>query len=121
MAIGGKYNFRGIKRLGATGLKLAIASNTSTAWMLKLGSLLDLVLELIANFLANKGLIILNLGAINLDTHFDQKQFDAAIDTAIDEIKNKGGLSKLTPEQIKAIDDDVIKAARKFVVIARPK
>lgn len=117
MALSGKYDFRGIKRLGAAGLRGAFLSTPYLAWLARLGSFSDLILEFIANWLANKGLIILNLGAIYISGEIDQKNFDAHLDVALDAIKQRGGRDKLTPEQIKEIDDEVIKAARKFVII----
>lgn len=117
MALSGKYDFRGIKKMGAAGIRLALLSSPYTAWFLKLGKLADLVLEFITNWLANKGLLVLNLGAISVSGELDQKQFDAAMDDALAEITRRGGRDALTPEQRKAIDDAVIKAARKFIVI----
>lgn len=117
----GKYDFKGIKRLGRAGLRAALATSPKTAWLLKFGSLLDLVLEFIFNWLANKGLIILNLGYIHLDSKFDQKELDKAMQKALDEIELIGK-NNLTPDQKKEIDNAVIKAARKFIVIgSKPK
>lgn len=116
----GKYNFSGIKEMGASGLRGAALSSPYTAWINKFGSLSTLFYEFLANWLANKGLIILNLGAIAIDGHFDQKAFDKALDKAYADIENAGGVSKLTPEEIKAIDNEVIKAARRFILLTKP-
>jgi len=121
MGLSGKYDFKGIKQAGAAGLRLALAASPYTAWLLKLSSFLDFVLEFFANWLANNGLVLLNVGANYVNGELDQKQMDSAMDEAISEIKNKGGKDKLTAQQKKEIDDEVIKAARKFLVIARPK
>ncbi len=121
MALSGKYDFRGIKKLGGAGLRVALASSPYTAWFIRLGSFADLVLEFAANWLANKGLLVLNVGANYVSGEIDQKQLDAALDSAFEQITIKGGREKLTPAERKAIDDEVIKAARKFLVIARPK
>jgi len=104
--------------MGAATLRVALSASPWTAWLTK-GPQSDIVLEAFSNWLANKGLLVLNLAAIDMTGAFDQKQFDAAIDNALDEIKNKGGREALTPAQIKAIDDEVIKAARKFVIVNR--
>lgn len=120
MALSGKYNFSGIKRLGAAGLRGAMATTPMFAWMLKFGRLNDLFLEFLANFLANKGLVILNIPAIVVDGHIDQHVLDREMDKAISEIENKGGREALTEKQKKAIDDEVLKAARKFVIIGKP-
>lgn len=117
MGVTGKYDFKGIKKLGAAGLRSAIFKTPWLAWTLKFGSLLDLALELLSNWLANKGLVLLNVGAIVVKGEWDQKTFDKALDKAFSEIELKGGRDKLTPEEIKAIDDDVIRKARPFIVI----
>lgn len=119
MPLSGKYDFPGIKKMGATALRVALSSFPATAWYFKVpGS--QLVAEFIVNWLANKGLLILNLGAIIIDSEIDQHALDKAMDDALRKITEQGGRDKLTPEQKKAIDDEVIKAARKFIVIGKP-
>ena len=110
MAISGKYDFKGIKRMGAAGLRAAFAASPYTAWLNNLGALTDLILEFIANWLANNGLIILNTGAFYVNGELDQNALDNAIDAGL---KKVGSNPNLTPEQIKEIDDAVIKAADK--------
>lgn len=112
-----KYNFKGIATLGAAGLRAALALSPYTAWFLKLGVVGDIILEFISNWLANKGLIVFNVGAIEIQGEIDQYKMDRALDKAFEEIRIKGGRDKLTPEQKKAIDDEVISAGRKFIVI----
>ncbi len=119
MPLSGKYDFPGIKKLGAQSLRLALNASPYTAWFFKVpGSIL--VCEFFINWLANKGLLILNIGAIIIDSEIDQHALDKAMDDALRQITEQGGRDKLTPEQRKAIDDEVIKAARKFVVIGKP-
>lgn len=121
MPISGKYNFPGIKKLGSAALRVALATSPYTKWLLKFGSFTDLILEFISNWLANKGLLMLNIGAVYFEGELDQKKFDTAMDTAIKDITNLGGREKLTAQQIKDIDEKVIKAARGFIVIGNPK
>ena len=121
MGLSGKYDFRGIKKMGAAGLRSALASTPQLAWSLAGGRLTDLVLEFATNWLANKGLMLLNFGAIEVTGEIDQKNFDAAMDAAINEITKRGGRDALTPAQKKVIDDEVIRAARKFIVIGSGK
>lgn len=121
MSISGKYNFKGMKKLGTAGLKSAFALSPSTAWLLKFGSFLDLFLELFSNWLANRGLILLNVGVDAIKGGEGQRGFDEAMDDAFEKITNAGGVEKLTPEQVKAIDDEVIKNARKLVIIGKSK
>lgn len=115
MGLTGKYDFPGISKLGAIGLKAAFASSPYTAWLLKLGPVSTFFIELLANFLANKGLLILNLGAIYLNGEIDQRAFDNAMDEAFKKLQKPG----LTPQQKKDIDDEVIAAARRFIVITK--
>lgn len=119
MGITGKYDFPGIKRLGAAAIRSALALSPWTAWFLRMPIGTTLLTELLANYLANKGLLILNLGAIVVEGELDQKQFDAAMSAAFDQIQAKGGREKLTAAERKAIDDEVIKAARKLIVIGK--
>lgn len=111
MAVTGKYDFTGIKKWGAKGISLALATTTWGAWLLKysFGPVLDYILELIVGWMANKGLIILNIGAIYVSGEIDQHALDKAIDQGLEKIKNAGG--KLSEKEIKDIDDAVIKAA----------
>jgi hypothetical protein len=120
MLSSGKYDFRGIKKLGAAGLRLALAASPYTAWTLKGGALTTFFLEWFSNWLANSGLMLLNIGADYVSGEMDQARFDAAMDAAFEEIRKKGGRETLTEAEKKAIDDEVIKVARKFVVIGRP-
>jgi ABC-type branched-subunit amino acid transport system substrate-binding protein len=121
LGLSGKYDFKGIKRLGAAVLRGALSSSPYTAWLVRFPALTNFILEFLTNWLANKGLLVLNVIAIEVEGAIDQKGLDEAIDKAINEIKVKGGKDKLTPEEKKAIDDEVIKSARKFLVIAKSK
>jgi ABC-type branched-subunit amino acid transport system substrate-binding protein len=121
LGLSGKYDFKGIKRLGAAVLRGALSSSPYTAWLVRFPALTNFILEFLTNWLANKGLLVLNVIAIEVEGAIDQKGLDEAIDKAINEIKVKGGKDKLTPEENKAIDDEVIKSARKFLVIAKSK
>ena len=109
MGLSGKYNFQGIKTKGAAGLKLALSSSPYTAWLAKIPALSDLLLEFVTNWLANKGLIVLNVGYFYVDGKIDQAALDRAIDSGIARVAAGG----LTPEQMKEIDDAVINAANK--------
>lgn len=115
MPLSGRYDFKGLKKYGAQGLIIALGTTAWGAAILKvpiLGTLLRGCSEFFANWLANKGLMVLNLGAIFVSGEFDQKSFDAAMDKALSEVSQSGG--KLTDEQKKRIDDEVIAAFRRF-------
>lgn len=116
----GKYDFPGIEKLGAAGLRGALLATPALAFLAKGGIVSDFLLKLFVNWCANNGLVLLNIGAIIVEGEWDQDGFDNAMDQAVEKITQGGGVKKLTPEQIKAIDDEVIKAARKFIVIGKP-
>jgi len=120
MPTSGKYDFKGIKKLGAAGLRVALASSPYTAWTLRGGSLTDFFLEFFVNWAANNGLMLLNIGADFVGNELDQRAFDSAMDRAYSEIALKQGRDKLTPEDKKRIDDEVINAGRRFIIIGKP-
>lgn len=114
MGLTGRYDFPGIKKWGAKGLTLALSSTAWGAWLVKtpfVRTLVDAFLEQTVNWLANKGLIVLNIGAIYFEGEFDQKAFDQALDEGLRAVKT----GSLTPEQMKEIDEKVRIAARKFL------
>jgi len=108
MSLTGKYDFKGIQDKGARGLKLALASTPYTAWLAKAPGI-DNLLEPLVNWLANNGLVLLNVGAIVVNGKVDQNKLDEALDAGIKEVELPG--NTITPERAKEIDDEVIKAA----------
>lgn len=112
----GKYDFKGIKEKGASGLKLALASDPATAWMVKV-PFITTALEYGVNWMANKGLVVLNIGAIYINGEIDQSKLDKAIEDGLKKVELSKG--SLTPEQIKEIDDAVIKAADRALPYSR--
>lgn len=120
MGLTGKYDFPGIKKYGALGIETALGTTVWGAALLRIpvfGSLLKGALGLGVNWLANQGLMVLNIGAIIVEGHFDQKDFDSAMDAALKSVESSNG--KLTAAQKKVIDDEVIKAFRKFAIITK--
>ena len=114
--LGNKYDFKGIKKMGARALLLGLSSTPWGQWLLARGFEGPIInaLEVLMNWMANRGLMVLNIGAIFVEGEFDQKAFDKAMNDALEKIKT----GNLTPEEQKAIDDEVIKAFRRFAVIA---
>jgi len=115
MAIAGKYDFPGIKKAGAAGIKVALASTAWGAWLLKspFSKVVDILIEPFVNWLANQGLVVLNLGAIIVTGEFDQKMFDQALDDGLKTVEL--GRDKISAAKGKEIDDAVIAAARKYI------
>lgn len=119
MGITGKYNFPGIQKAGIAAIEAVLAS---TSWGVSLvaspfykvlAPVEDWFLNWVINWMANKGLIVLNLGAIIVDGEVDQKLFDKALDDGLKLVEQ--GRDQISQAQGKAIDDDVIQAARRFI------
>lgn len=113
----GKYDFPGIRRIGALALEGLIAG---TSWGASLvtgpfAPVIDICAEYLSEWMANRGLLILDLGAIYVNGEFDQSTFDKAMDEALDRSKIPG----LSDAEKKAIDDKVIAAFRQFARVGR--
>ena len=106
MALTGKYNFEGLKKLGAAALSSALAGTP----LVKFPSVANFIFEMFTNWLANKGLIVMNVGAYYVNGKLDVKGLTDAIVRGYEAVESG---RELTPEEIKKIDDDVIAAARK--------
>lgn len=108
----GKYDFPGIRKAGTIALRAVVASTAWGAWLIKspFNSIFEAASGWLSEWLANRGLIIINITAIYVSGEIDQSQFDKAFNKALDEVKLPG----LTDEQKKGIDDKVINAFRKF-------
>lgn len=123
MGLTGKYNFPGIKKAGAFAVKAALAATGWGAALLAspyfkfFEPVEELAIEEAINWLASEGLIVLNLGAIYVNGEIDQGLFDKALDEGLKRVEN--GRDKITPAQGKAIDNDVIAAARRFIPFQR--
>lgn len=79
--------------------------------------LINAGLEFVSNWMANKGLIILNVGAIYVNGEVDTALLDRSIDYGIKQMENPD--IKLTPQQMKDIDDAVIRAADRALPYGR--
>lgn len=119
MGITGKYSFTGIQAAALAAIKAAIATTTWGASLLASGvfkfflPVIDAIAKWGINWLANRGLIVINVGADFFNGEFDQARFDKAIDDGLTRVMQ--GRDKITPADGKKIDDDVIAATDKFV------
>lgn len=113
----GKYDFPGIRKAGATAIKSLLSSYQWGAWILQtpFKAAIDFVLEWVTEWLANKGLILFNVGAFYVAGKFDQDAFDDAMDDGLKKARVEG----ISDKQKKAIDDAVINAFRKFGTVTR--
>lgn len=74
------------------------------------------------SWLASRGVILLNIGAENVQIAVARSNFDGTMESAIrlvEEIRRRG--ETMAPEQIEAIDKEVIEAFRKFARMTRKK
>lgn len=106
MGLTGKYDFDGIQNTGARGLK------TLFPWVP------NFILELAVNWLANKGLVLLNVMAAVVDGKIDIARLDRAIDDGIRRVEKSHG--NLTKSEIEDIDNAVIQAADQALPYGRP-
>lgn len=112
----GKYDFPGIKRLGGASLRLIIAPIPHVGWIANtfVGVFIT---DMLANFLANRGLMLLNIGGFYVTAEFNQMDFDKAMEAGINEVESKEG--KLSSADTKRIDDEVMRVARRYLRITR--
>lgn len=108
----GKYDFPGIRKTARAAVTALIAGTAWGSWILStpLKLLVDKALEWLAEYLANKGLVLINVGVFYVAGKFDQDAFDSAMDAGLEKAKVPG----LTDEQKRAIDEEVKKAFRRF-------
>jgi hypothetical protein len=93
----GKYNFPGIRKAGIAAINAILAGTTWGAWLIASPflPLLDYAEGWLVEYLANKGLLIINLGIFYVEGKIDQSRFDSAFDEALKAIQYPG----LTDEQ----------------------
>jgi hypothetical protein len=110
MGLTGRYDFKNIQRAVGRLIDGVLAGTSWGAWLLAspFRPLIDIAKNLAINWLVNHGLIILNVGANIIDGKIDQDVLDQALTDALQKLQI--GRDKITPEQGKAIDDEVIQA-----------
>lgn len=112
MGLTGKYKFPGFQKAGRAG---ATALFTSTPWLAWIpAGLRGAIVNVIAEILANKGLVLLNGAAYVIGGKLDSAALNKALTEGIEAV-DRG----VTPEQGKAIDDAVIKAADRALPYGR--
>jgi hypothetical protein len=113
-----KYDFVGIKKRSALAVFIALASSP-ISWVTQglQGRIFLKVLEYVFNILANKGLIVLNVLHEETTSYWDQIAFEKAFDEAIKKVRESEG--PLTPEQVKDIDNEVIRKFDNFAIFGK--
>lgn len=106
MGITGRYDFPGIQKAVRKTFEVLIAGTSWGAWIIAspFKPALDAIENLLINYLVNRGLIIINVGAVMVDGKINQSRLDNALDAAFE--KMKIGRDKITPEQGAQIDAD---------------
>jgi hypothetical protein len=109
-----KHKFDNIGKGGAVLMMTVLASIPGVNFLTTgiFGQFTFEALKILNIYLADKGIILANVGVSNIDAMVDKGKFDAAFDDAFKEILAQQ--EPLTPEQIKAIDDKVIAAFDNF-------
>lgn len=107
MGITGRYDFSGIQKAVGIAIDALLSATSWGVWLVAspFAPVVTIIRNMIVNWLANQGLIILNLGAIQTDGVIDQTKLDSALDDAFNKLKV--GRDKITPAQGEAIDDEV--------------
>jgi hypothetical protein len=119
-----KYRFNGIGGASATAVLALLAANPSTTWLATgfVGKVVGALLSYAFSMAASVGLVLLNVGAERVETMIDQHAFDGSFDSAEKLLDAaRAAHHDLTPAEIKAIDDPVIGAFRKWGSFARQK
>jgi hypothetical protein len=110
MGLTGRYDFKGIQKLASAGVNVALGATQWGAWLLASpfrGSI-DAAEKMIINWLANRGLIVLDVGYFMVNGAIDQKRLDQALTKGLQRVQQ--GRDKITPAEGKAIDDEVREA-----------
>jgi len=107
MGITGRYDFPGFQKAAKIAIDALLVGTTWGAWIVTspFKIVIGPIEDLIVNFLVNRGLIILNVGAVIVDGSVDQAKLDAAVDAGIKKVMQ--GRDKITPAEGKKIDDEV--------------
>lgn len=109
----GKYSLQGIREKGAAGFKAVLIK---TGWGASLlagpfSKTTDLVLQFAVEYLANKGIVVLNLGVIKWDEIKDPAALLRSIEAGLIAAEKPG----LTEAEGKAFDEQVKKDFRRAV------
>lgn len=110
MGLSGRYNFTGIQKATGRLIDALLAGTAWGAWLLAspFKPVINYLRDFAVNWMANNGLIVLNIGVNIVDGVLDQKALDKALDDGIRRVMQ--GRDTITEDEGKAIDDKVRKA-----------
>lgn len=104
MGLTGKYDFPGFKELGRDGGRALFLSTPWLSWVP--GPIRDLFTRALAEWLANKGLVLVNGLAYEIGGSIDSNKLASALSGGITRVD-----AGVTPEEGEAIDNAVMEAA----------
>lgn len=108
-----QYKFEGIGALGASLMAGALASSPLSFLVTGIpGKITFWLLSQLNSYLANKGLMILNVGVAKIAAYSDRKDFDGTLESALKIVVEHG--DTLTEAEKRDIDNKVIAAFDKF-------
>lgn len=110
MGITGRYNFPGTQKAVRRIVTVLLAATSWGAWIATspFMPLVSYFEDLLTNWLVNRGLIILDVGANIIDGVVDEKALTDALNAGI--LRVTQGRGSISPEEGKAIDDRVREA-----------
>lgn len=110
MGLTGRYDFKGIQKATGFLIDTVIAGTGWGAWILAspFKPVIGVIRDFLINFLANQGIILINVGLNIVDGVANQKALDMALDAGIKRVMQ--GRDKITAREGKAIDDEVREA-----------
>ena len=110
MGITGRYSFPGLQKAAGVAIDALIAGTGWGAWLLAspFMPIVSFFRDALVNFLANRGLIILNIGVNIVGGVIDQKALDSALDDGIKRVMQ--GRDKITSAEGLKIDNAVREA-----------
>lgn len=120
MGLTGRYDFKGIQKAGRAAIDAILTGTTWGVWLLKspFKGAVDAIEDAAINWLTNRGLIWINVGAVLIDGKVDEDKLNSALDSAFDKLKI--GRDKITPEQGAKIDAETDVAFDKFADVPTP-
>lgn len=114
MGLTGRYDFKGIQKAARLIIN-GVISGTGWGAALLAGPFKPLVImfeNAMTNWLTNRGLIIINIGAVLVNGVVNQVKLDNALDSAFEKLKV--GRDKITPQAGAKIDEETDAAFDQF-------
>lgn len=117
-----KYNFKGLKKIGAASLLSAASLSFQSVG---LGSLitnkfsywvLEFLVQKFVNWALNNGLYLLNIAEIEIRVPMEKRAFDEAIKKALKYVEENDKISK---EKLQELDEEVVAAFDRFSVFTK--